>query len=68
MGVQVRATGKGKGKTPLAGKFKVTVTNILTSGSTGDLDFPRTGDGRWVIDWSFVKCPGTSRRLLELET
>ena len=65
--VQVTATGKGEGKTPMTGKFKVTVTNILTQGSSGDLDFPKTGNGQWAVNWSFIECPGavsTSRKML----
>lgn len=65
--MQVTATGKGQGKTPMTGTFKVTVANILTQGSSGDLDFPKTGDGQWDINWNFIVCPGavsTSRKML----
>lgn len=56
--LQVTGTGKGEGKTPLKGKFQVTVTNILTQGSSGDLDFPKAGDGQWGVSWNFIPCPG----------
>ncbi|KAK9800224.1 hypothetical protein WJX73_000819 [Symbiochloris irregularis] len=65
--IEVTGTGKGEGSTPMTGTFKVTVTNILTQGSSGDLDFPKTGSGQWGIKWSFIECPGavsTSRRML----
>ena len=26
----------------------------------GDLDFAKSGDGRWDIEWKFVSCPGES--------
>ena len=29
--------------------------------SVGDLDFSKSGDGRWDISWNFVKCPGSNR-------
>ena len=28
--------------------------------SHGDLDFSKSGDGRWDISWKFVPCPGGS--------
>ena len=69
MWVQVTFTGEG---TEQPETFKVTVTNILTQGSVGDLDFPRKGDGQQGIKWSFIECPTddddakvvTSRRML----
>ena len=44
-----------------------TVSNILTQGSVGDLDFPLEGKGQHNIKWSFVPCPqgAVSRRMLE---
>ena len=27
--------------------------------ATGDLDFSKSGDGRWDISWTFVECPGS---------
>ena len=67
MYLQGKGTGVGKGKTPMTGIFEVTVTNILTEGGMGDLDFPKSGDGAWDIEWEFVQCPGSSsdsRRML----
>ena len=29
--------------------------------SPGDLDFSKSGDGRWDISWKFVKCPGSNK-------
>lgn len=64
--MQVTGNGKGQGSTPLTGTFQVTVTNVFGQGSPGDLDFPRSGDGQWGINWSFVNCPGgkAGRRML----
>ena len=67
---QVRhdAEEHNKGKSSMPGKSQFTVTNILTQGGSGDLDFSQDGNGQLALDWSFVECPGaemsTSRRML----
>lgn len=37
--------------------FKAIVDNLCPECAFGDLDLGETGDGRWSLEWSFIKCP-----------
>ena len=55
--IEGTGTGKGAGKNPIKGKFKGFVSDSCEECAKGDLDFAKSGDGRWDIEWKFVECP-----------
>ena len=55
--IEGTGTGHGSGKNPIKGKFKGFVSDSCAECSKGDLDFAKSGDGRWDISWKFVECP-----------
>ena len=55
--IEGTGTGKGSGKNPIKGKFKGFVSDSCGGCAKGDLDFAKSGDGRWDISWKFVECP-----------
>ena len=55
--IEGSGTGKGSGKNPIKGSFKGFVSDSCAECSKGDLDFAKSGDGRWDISWKFVACP-----------
>ncbi|CAM9496123.1 unnamed protein product, partial [Scytosiphon promiscuus] len=54
------ANGNGNGANPVPSSFKGYITDKCPECSWGDLDFSKSGDGRWDIKWEFVPCPGES--------
>ncbi|CAN0291073.1 unnamed protein product, partial [Ascophyllum nodosum] len=59
--IEDRGSGNGAGSDPISGSFKAYVMDKCPKCSVGDLDFSKSGDGRWDISWNFVKCPGSNR-------
>ncbi|CAM9664879.1 unnamed protein product, partial [Laminaria digitata] len=55
--IEGTGTGHGSGKNPIKGKFKGFVSDSCEKCSKGDLDFAKSGDGRWDIEWKFAECP-----------
>lgn len=51
------ASGSGSGHDPLPSSFKGFVSDSCGECAQGDLDFARSGDGRWDVSWKFVECP-----------
>ncbi|CAN0347440.1 unnamed protein product, partial [Ascophyllum nodosum] len=59
--IEGEGSGNGSGSDPITGSFKAYVMDKCPECSSGDLDFSKSGDGRWDISWKFVKCPGSSK-------
>ncbi|CAM9700723.1 unnamed protein product [Ascophyllum nodosum] len=58
--IEGEGSGNGAGSDPITGPFKAYVMDKCPECATGDLDFSKSGDGRWDISWKFVECPGSS--------
>ncbi|CAM9965889.1 unnamed protein product [Ascophyllum nodosum] len=59
--IEGEGSGNGAGSDPITGTFKAYVMDKCPECSTGDLDFSKSGDGRWDISWKFVACPGSDK-------
>lgn len=53
--LKFRGTGKGLGHDPPPQQWQeATVTNLCPECKYGDIDFGKSGDGRWEIEWYWV--------------
>lgn len=57
--IEGRGTGGGTGVNPI-GAFQAYVSDCCMDEkcTSGDLNFAKSGDGTWDIQWQFVPCPG----------
>lgn len=55
--MQGSGSGSGAGADPITGDFKGFIMDKCSECATSDLDFSKSGDGRWDIEWEFVECP-----------
>ncbi|XP_069136626.1 uncharacterized protein [Argopecten irradians] len=57
MCLSVNGTGSGLGLDPISGQHIVFVKDLCPGCKTGDVDFSKTGDGRWDIVIQAIQCP-----------
>ncbi|CAM9772676.1 unnamed protein product [Choristocarpus tenellus] len=62
--VRGKGTGKGSGNSPITGVFEGYIMDKCPECKHSDLDFGMGGDGRWEIEWEFVKCKGSKPTFL----
>lgn len=60
--IEGEGSGVGSGGDPITGKFTAYVSDKCPECKWGDLDFSKSGDGRWEISWKFIPCPGASSK------
>ncbi|CAM9137378.1 unnamed protein product [Discosporangium mesarthrocarpum] len=65
--VEGRFVGPGSGSGPFLDHFSGYISDQCPGCGKGDLDFAMDGDGKFEIEWKFVKCDGGSAPTFEFE-